>query len=133
MMDKTAIKNFAVNARKKLIKQVKQKAFEIGIEEDNIVKPHIKGEDSVKIHNRYLDKKEIKQRNRLISEIERKGYQQVIEEASYTWFNRFVALRFMEVNGYLPTGVRVLSSKEEKKIEPDIIKEALNVDLNIEQ
>ena len=96
-MDKTAIKKFAVDARKKLIEQVKQKAFEIGIKEDDIIKPHIKGEESVKIHNRYLEKKEIKQRDRLIREVDRKGYKLVIEEVAYTWFNRFVALRFMEV------------------------------------
>lgn len=131
-MDKTAIKNFAVRARKKLIEQVKQKAFEIGIDEDEIIQPQVEGEDSAKIYNRYLSKQELGQRDRLIREIESKGYEQVMEEVAYTWFNRFVALRFMEVNGYLPTGVRVLSSQEDGKVEPDIIKEALNVDLDID-
>lgn len=132
-MDKTAIKNFAVRARNKLIEQVKQKAYEIGIDEDNIVQPQVEGEDSAKIHNRYLSKQEMEKRKRLIKAIDTKGYEQVMEEDAYTWFNRFVALRFMEVNGYLPTGVRVLSSKDAGKVEPDIIKEVLNVELDIAQ
>ncbi|MFW6017089.1 MAG: BREX-1 system adenine-specific DNA-methyltransferase PglX, partial [bacterium] len=86
----------------------------------------------VKIYNRYLDKDEIRQRDRLINEIEIKGYEQVIEEVAYTWFNRFVALRFMEVNGYLPSGVRVLSSENAGKAEPDIVTEVLNIDLDID-
>ncbi|MEJ6952102.1 BREX-1 system adenine-specific DNA-methyltransferase PglX [Natronospora cellulosivora (SeqCode)] len=131
-MDKTAIKNFAVRARKDLIKQVKQKAFEIGIEKDKIIEPQVEGVDSVKIYNRYLNKDEIRQRDRLVNEIELKDYEQVMEEVAYTWFNRFVALRFMEVNGYLPSGVRALSSETENKIEPDIITEALNIDLDID-
>jgi type II restriction/modification system DNA methylase subunit YeeA len=132
-MDKTAIKNFAVRARRKLIEQVKQKAYEIGIEKGNITKPQIK-EDNLIVINEYkkLNNKEYEQRQRLINEIEIKGYEQVMEEVAYTWFNRFVALRFMEVNGYLPTGVRVLSSETEGKVEPDIIAEALNVDLDID-
>jgi len=132
-LDKNSIKKFAINARKDLIKQVKQKAYEIGIEEDKIFKPDVEGEDSIKIHNRFLNKKEVRQRKRLISEIEAKGYQQVMEEVAYTWFNRFVALRFMEVNDYLPTGVRVLSSEKEGKTEPDIINEILNIDLDIDE
>lgn len=127
-MNKSAIKKFAVQARNQLIKEIDQKAYEIGIEKDKIHSL----ENNAQIHGRTLNSTEINQRNKLIDEIEQKGYEQVIDEVAYTWFNRFVALRFMEVNGYLPTGVRVLSSKTEGKTEPDIIQEALNIDLDIE-
>src|SRR6056297_1750570 len=128
-MNKSAIKKFAVQARNQLIKEIDQKAYEIGIEKDKIHSL----ENNAQIHGRTLNLTEINQRNKLIEEIDQKGYEQVIDEVAYTWFNRFVALRFMEVNGYLPTGVRVLSSKAEGKVEPDIIKEALNIELNIDQ
>ena len=132
-MDKTAIKNFAVEARNKLIEQVKQKAFQVGITKDEIKTPSEKSSDAIKIGDTYLNQVEIEQRNELISEIEDKDYQQVMEEVAYTWFNRFVALRYMEVNDYLPTGVRVLSSLKGPKADPDIMREALNIDLDIEK
>ena len=135
-MDKTAIKNFAVRARNKLIDDITQKAFELGISEDEIKDIiafeggfTIKGLNNSKTYKKYQEK----QRRKLVDNIKQKGFDQVIEEVAYTWFNRFIALRFMEVNDYLPTGVRVLSSKEEGKVEPDIIKEALNVDLEIDR
>jgi hypothetical protein len=128
-MNKSAIKKFAVQARNQLKNEINQKAYEIGIKKDKIHSL----ENNAQIHGRTLNSTEINQRNKLIKEIEQKGYEQVIDEVAYTWFNRFVALRFMEVNGYLPTGVRVLSSKKEGKIEPDIIQEALNIDLDIEE
>jgi len=127
-MNKSAIKKFAVQARNQLIKEIDQKAYEIGIEKNKIHKL----ENNAQIHGRTLNSTEINQRNKLIEEIDQKGYEQVIDEVAYTWFNRFVALRFMEINGYLPTGVRVLSSKTDGKVEPDIIQEALNIDLDIE-
>lgn len=135
-MDKTAIKNFAVRARNKLIDDITQKAFELGISEDEIKDIiafeggfTIKGLNNSKTYKKYQEK----QRRKLVDNIKQKGFDQVIEEVAYTWFNRFIALRFMEVNDYLPTGVRVLSSEEEGKVEPDIIKEALNVDLEIDR
>lgn len=134
-MDKTAIKNFAVRARNKLIEQVKQKAFEIGIEKGKIVEPKIKENNKYVLSDyKSLNNKEYEQRKRLIVEIELKNYEQVMEEVAYTWFNRFVALRFMEVNSYLLTGIRVLSSETQGKVEPDIVTEALNlVDLDIDK
>ncbi|KXS37151.1 MAG: type I restriction-modification system methyltransferase subunit [Candidatus Frackibacter sp. T328-2] len=132
-MDKTTIKNFAVKARNKLIEQVKQRAFYIGIKEDEIVQPREESSDSITIGERILNKKEVEQRKELIQQIEEKGYEQVMDEVAYTWFNRFVALRYMEVNDYLPTGVRVLSSVDGQQAEPNIIREALNVDLDIEE
>ncbi|SDY94251.1 Methyltransferase domain-containing protein [Proteiniborus ethanoligenes] len=135
-MNKSAIKNFAVRARNKLIEDITQKSYELGITKNEIKDIEtfeggfrVKGIENSKVYKKY----EIKQREKLISNIKTKGFEQVIEEVAYTWFNRFIALRFMEVNEYLPTGVRVLSSIEEGKIEPDIIKEALNVDLDLDK
>ncbi len=138
-MNKSAIKNFAVRARNKLIEGITQKIYELGIIENGIMESIVKEievfEDGFVVKESNNNKKyksyEIKQREKLMSEIKEKGYEQVIEEVAYTWFNRLIALRFMEVNDYLPTGVRVLSSKEEGKDEPDIIKEALNIELDI--
>ena len=134
-MDKTAIRNFAVKARRKLIEDITHKAYEIGITKDKILDIEtfeggfrVKGRENGKTFKKY----ELKQRDKLIHNIKHKGFEQVIEEVAYTWFNRFIALRFMEVNNYLPTGVRVLSSIEEGKTEPDIIQEALNIDLDLD-
>ncbi|MHB8125190.1 MAG: BREX-1 system adenine-specific DNA-methyltransferase PglX [Desulfitobacteriaceae bacterium] len=131
-MNKSAIKNFAISARKKLIEQVMQKAFQIGITAKIITE--LKQETGHIILNNIPQEKGFKlQRDKLIKEIEQKGYDQVMEEVAYTWFNRFFALRFMEVNDYLPTGVRVLSSRDPNRAEPDIIREALNVDLAVDR
>jgi len=131
-LNKSAIKNFAVGARKKLIEQVRQKAFQIGITaKDNL---ELKQEAGHIILNNIPQEKGFKlQRDKLIKEIEQKGYDQVMEEVAYTWFNRFIALRFMEVNDYLPTGVRVLSSLDPNRAEPDILREALNIDLAVDR
>jgi type II restriction/modification system DNA methylase subunit YeeA len=134
-VDKTAIRNFAIKARRKLIEDITHKAYEIGITKDKILDIEtfeggfrVKGRENGKTFKKY----ELKQRDKLIHNIKHKGVEQVIEEVAYTWFNRFIALRFMEVNNYLPTGVRVLSSIEEGKTEPDIIQEALNIDLDLD-
>ncbi len=133
-MDKSAIKNFAVRARNKLIEDIRQKAYEVGITKGEVKEIEtfeggfrIKDFENSKVYKKY----QIKQRKTLLANIKNKGFDQVIEEVAYTWFNRFIALRFMEVNEYLPTGVRILSSLDEDKIEPDIIKEALNVDFDL--
>ncbi|HFJ9377290.1 BREX-1 system adenine-specific DNA-methyltransferase PglX [Bacillus paranthracis] len=134
-MNKTAIKNFAVSARTNLMDAVKQKAYELGITETEIKEPETY-EDGFRINNKFFKSYELEQRRKLIQKIEEKDYKQVIEEVSYTWFNRFIAIRFMEVNEYLPTGVRVLSSTQEGKNEPDVIGEVTNIadelDLNLD-
>jgi type II restriction/modification system DNA methylase subunit YeeA len=132
-MNKTALKNFAINARRELIKKVEAKALKIGITEENIKKAEIESSDAIYIDGRQLSKTEKKQRDKLISHINQIGFKRVVEEVAYTWFNRFTALRFMEVNDYLPTGVRVLSSSNPDNPEPDIIKEALNIDLEVDK
>ncbi|MDD6587443.1 MAG: BREX-1 system adenine-specific DNA-methyltransferase PglX [Anaerobutyricum hallii] len=123
-MDKNAIKKFAVWARTELIARVSLKGVEYGITEDNIEDANA---DSV--GGKVLTADEKKQRQALIAEINDKGYKQVMEEVAYTWFNRFSALRFMEVNGYLPSHVRVFTD-EENKFKPQIITEAIHLDLD---
>ena len=123
-MDKNAIKKFAVWARTELIARVSLKGVEYGITEDNIEDANA---DSV--GGKVLTANEKKQRQALIAEIKDKGYKQVMEEVAYTWFNRFSALRFMEVNGYLPSHVRVFTD-EENNFKPQIITEAIHMDLD---
>lgn len=123
-MDKNAIKKYAVWARKELISRVAQKAQQYGITETEMVDA---GADSV--NGRVLSAEEMQQRRALIARIEEKGYQQVMEEVAYTWFNRFSALRFMEVNGYLPSHVRVFTD-ENNAFKPQILAEALHLELD---
>ena len=123
-MDKNAIKKFAVWARRELIERVSQKAMQYGIEKDNIIDA---AADS--INDTVLTDVQKNQRRALISQINHKGFEEVMEEVAYTWFNRLIALRFMEVNGYLPTRVRIFTD-EENNFKPQIIDEALHLDLD---
>lgn len=123
-MNKTAIKNFAIWARVQLIEAAKQRAYEYEITE--------KGENKANLDTvagRLLTSDEKQQRQQLIEQIRRKGYAQVMEEAAYTWFNRFIALRFMEVNGFLPSKVRVFTD-ETGAFKPEIMKEAMTVEID---
>ena len=123
-MNKTAIKNFAIWARVQLIESAKQRAYEYEITETGNNKANV---DS--IGGRLLSVEEKEQRKQLISQIQRKGYTQVMEEAAYTWFNRFIALRYMEVNGFLPSKVRVFTD-EKGAFKPEIMKEAMTVEID---
>ncbi|NSJ54862.1 BREX-1 system adenine-specific DNA-methyltransferase PglX [Enterocloster clostridioformis] len=123
-MDKNAIKKYAVWARTELIARVSMKAEQYGITEDNMVDASA---DSV--NGKVLSADEKKQRQALIAQIKDKGYRQVMEEVAYTWFNRFSALRFMEVNGYLPSHVRVFTD-EENRFKPQILAEAIHLELD---
>lgn len=123
-MNKTAIKNFAVWARTTLLTAVKQKAFEYEITEDGEMDVHLTA-----IEGRLLTEEEKKQRRELIDKIKEDGYEQVMEQTAYIWFNRFIALRFMEVNGYLPSRVRVFTD-DSGEFRPAILKEAMNLELD---
>lgn len=119
-MDKNKIKSYAVWARRAMIQGVSDRAHRIGIEEGHIHKAEavqggfrIEGKDE--IFNFPLS-----DRNKLISLINEKGFEQVMEEVAYTWFNRFMGLRYMEVNEYLPMGIRILSSELDGRTEPDV-------------
>ena len=123
-MDKNAIKKYAVWARRELISRVSQRAalYEItdkGYEDASA--------DSVL--GRVMSAEEKRQRQALIAQIREKGYEQVMEEIAYTWFNRFIALRFMEVNGYLPSRIRVFTD-DENNFKPQILTEAINMELD---
>ena len=121
-MNKTAIKNYAVWARKELIERVTIKAFEYEVIKDGTLNSNLDI-----INGKPLTNNEKKQREQLIKEINEKGFDQVMEEVAYTWFNRFIALRFMEVNNYLPKRVRIFTN-ENNEFKPQILDEALNVE-----
>lgn len=123
-MNKNAIKKFATEARRELISRVSQRALKYGISDKEVGNPN---DDSVGGH--LLSSTEKKQRAALIEQIKEKGYEQVMEEVAYTWFNRFSALRFMEVNNYLPSHVRVFTD-EDNNFKPQILTEAIHLDLD---
>jgi hypothetical protein len=121
-MDKNAIKKYAVWARTELIERVTQKAqqYEISADADP---------QADAVHGKLLSKDEKDQRAKLISKVKEKGYEQVMEEVAYTWFNRFSALRFMEVNNYLPSRIRVFTDAE-GNFKPEILTEAIHLELD---
>lgn len=123
-MNKTAIKNFAIWARRELISRVSQKAAQYGILEKDSIPATADA-----VNGKVLSEAEKKQRMSLIARIHRVGYSQTMEEIAYTWFNRFCALRFMEVNGYLPSLVRVFSD-ENGDFKPQILASAIDLDLD---
>ena len=121
-MNKPAIQKFAIWARNELISQVSQRAYQYGIDEKNC-------DASLEaVGGRLLSAEEKSQRRELVRQIEAKGYTQVMEEVAYIWFNRFIALRFMEVNNYLPSHIRVFSDGN-GAFKPEILSDALHVDL----
>ena len=123
-MDKNAIKKYAVWARRELISRVSQKAMQYGISDKEIVPAA-----ATNVNGIVLSAEEMKQRKALIDRINSKSYEQVMEEVAYTWFNRFVALRFMEVNGYLPSHIRVFTD-DANAFNPQIIAEAINLEID---
>ena len=123
-MDKNAIKKYAIWARRELIDRVTKRAAVFGVSKEDVGDPNA---DSVNGH--LLSDAEKRQRQAMIRRIEEKGYEQVMEEVAYTWFNRFAALRFMEVNGYLPTHIRVFTD-DEGRFRPQILSEAIHLDLD---
>ena len=138
-MDKNKIKKYAINARAELIDAIKVKLATLGIDENKI---QAKLPISTADKEYYVDDNEanaltgakIGWRKEIVAELNRHGYQEdakttykdFVDEVAYTWFNRIIAIRFMEVNNYLPSRVRVLSS-EEGKNEPDIVNEAMEI------
>lgn len=141
-MNKTAIKNFAIWARNKLIADVNYDARLIGITEDGIAKPLPQSFGGTQFFDigtaepYSISGEAVRQRDKLIEVIQQKekdtdyktAYQYVIEEVAYTWFNRLIAIRFMEVNDYLPSHIRVLSS-ESGKLEPDLVTTPFDAEL----
>ena len=142
-MNKTAIKNFAIWARNKLIADICYRAGLMGITEKGIADPLPQSTLDAQFYDigaaePYLVAGEaIKQRRQLVSAIREKeadtdyatAYQYIMEEVAYTWFNRLIAVRFMEVNDYLPSHLRVLSS-ESGKVEPDLVTTPFDAELS---
>lgn len=133
-MNKNAIKKFAIDARNKLIASVTDKAGMLGITPDNCSEAITKGADFEVYKTAAgtevtLNKKQCEQRKKLVDQIHARGFEAVVEEVAYTWFNRICAIRFMEVNDYMyPVRVRVLSSEKEGKNEPDVVTMAPDID-----
>lgn len=142
-MNKTAIKNFAIWARNKLIKEITYKAGLVGVTENGIAEALPQSNKEMQWFNigtsehSSIQGEAVKQREKLVQRIREKekesdyktAYTSIIEEVAYTWFNRLIAIRFMEVNDYLPSRVRVLSSETAGKEEPDLVTSPFDSDL----
>lgn len=123
-MNKSAIKNYAVWARNELIARVSQKAYEYGVAEKET--PEY---DSESVNGKLLSNTEKKQLNELILQVNKHGFNHVMEEVAYIWFNRFIALRFMEVNNYLPQKVNVFTDGN-NNFKPQILSEAIHLEID---
>ena len=142
-MNKTAIKNFAVWARNKLIADITYKAGLIGVSEKGIAQPLPQSSKDLQFFDigtkdyAQVAGSDIEQRNALVRAVQEKestsdyktAFKAVIEEVAYTWFNRLIAIRFMEVNEYLPSRIRVLSSENPAKNEPDFVTTPFDTDM----
>lgn len=143
-MDRTILKNFAVDARNKLIQDIENKASMLGITKEGIDQPlpgssldmlafDIKAVETYKIYG-----EEVKQYRKLVEELNKRAknedfetaYKTLIEEVAYTWFNRLIAIRFMEVNNYIPHRMRVLSSGRAGVNEPEFLTYFQDTDLD---
>ena len=141
-MNKTDIKNFAIWARNKLIADIQYRAGLMGITADGIKDPLPQSTGTMEFYDigtsepYAITGEAIPQRKKLVEIIRKKendssyatAYKYILEEVAYTWFNRLIAIRFMEVNDYLPSRIRVLSS-ESGKIEPDLVTTPFDAEL----
>lgn len=146
-MDKTAIKNFSIWARNKLIADITYKAGLLGVTKEGIKDALPQSTQDAEFYDigtkepYVIHGEEIKQRKELVAAIKRKesqldykdAYRNVVEEAAYTWFNRLIAIRFMEVNDYMPAHIRVLSSDSRNKSEPDLVTTPFDAELEFTQ
>lgn len=127
-MDKTKIKKFATEARRKLIQSVTDQAAEYGVYEDERLKPVSTGNGYEVYCNRMgreitltSENNAIEKRKALAKAVEKEGFKKIVDTVAYTWFNRLIAIRFMEVHDYLPSKMRLLSSEKPEKVEPDMV------------
>ena len=145
-MNKTKIRSFAEWAREKLIADITFKAGMLGITEKGIAEKLPQSTNDLELYDigtkEYVQVSgdEIKQRQALVEALQLKeksyntykeAFDTLIEEVAYTWFNRLIAIRFMEVNDYLPSGTRVLSSENTGKIEPDLVTNPFDAELDV--
>lgn len=144
-MNKSAVEKFAVWAREKLISDIIYKASMLGVTKSGVATPLPQSTADLKFFDvgtknyAEVSGEAIKQRDGLVAAIKAKeasfknyeeAFENVVEEVAYTWFNRLVAIRFMEVNDYLPSRVRVLSSENKAKLEPDFVTNPFDTDLD---
>lgn len=122
-MNKTVLKNYAVWARNTLIEAVIQRAYEYDVTNGGVNDPN-----QISMGDEPMTDVELSQRRQLIAKIREQGFENTMEEAAYTWFNRFTALRYIEANGYLPSKVRVFTD-ESGDFKPDVLREALTVEI----
>ena len=128
-MNKTQLKNFAVAARVALIERVKDRARGFGIDEKTCAGGAVIPSKMVQtLGGALLSQTEINQRDALLTRIQGRGYDQVMEETAYTWFNRFIALRYMQEHNLLPVSVRVLPDAPGAL--PELVRQAQNVELD---
>ena len=128
-MNKTQLKNFAVAARVALIERVKDRARGFGIDKKTCEGGAVIPSKMVQtLGGALLSQTEISQRDALLTRIQSRGYEQVMEEAAYTWFNRFIALRYMQEHNLLPISVRVLPDAPGAL--PELVRQAQNVELD---
>lgn len=146
-MDKTILKKFAIDARNQLIEEIRNKAALIGITEEGIHSSLPKSTSDLLLFDigtvdpYILKGKEIRQYHRLVNELKQReentnyetAYETLIEEIAYTWFNRLIAIRFMEVNNYMPNRMRVLSSGIDGVNEPELVTNYLDSGLDLTQ
>ena len=144
-MNKTAVKSFAVWARRKLISEITYRAGLLGVTENGAAEPLPQSTKDLQFFDvgtknyAEVQGEEIAQRGALVAAIQGKArdmdykaaFQSVAEEVAYTWFNRMAAIRFMEVNDYLPSRIRVLSSENPGKLEPDFVTTPFDAGLDL--
>lgn len=129
-MNKTQLKNFAIYSRNKLRQDVYSRLQMIDINSKGIKNPTDTTDNLITFSSGYiLENEDIKKYRRLVDhlkEITKDKYTEAlddfVEEVAYTWFNRIIAIRFMEVNNYMPHGFKVLSSQQEGVLEPEILR-----------
>uniref|UniRef100_UPI001B60551A BREX-1 system adenine-specific DNA-methyltransferase PglX n=1 Tax=Desulfobacter sp. TaxID=2294 RepID=UPI001B60551A len=127
-MDTTQIKAYAPQARKDFINAVTQRAARFGIHGDGNFDPvEFKGDTAI-IGSQVFTKKGGELRERLVAKVKQTGFEMFIRSSAYTWFNRFVAIRYMELHDFLHHGFRVLSNPNGSDI-PEILEHATEVDL----
>ena len=126
-MNKNDLKSYAPQARRDFLRAVSDRAALLGLSPDVPSTIEVSG-DVVVINGQAHPRSVAVLRERLLERIKQEGWEQFVEEVAYTWFNRFTALRFMELNGFLPHGLRVLSNPDESKDEPEILEKAHTVE-----
>jgi SAM-dependent methyltransferase len=126
-MNRTKLKNYAPQARRDFIQAMTDRAAYFGLTTKQI-EPVVEKGDVAVIGGRSHPREVAKKRKALEDRIERHGFEQTMEALAYTWFNRLVAVRFMELHGYLDHGYRVLSHPEGKPT-PEIVEQAEHVEL----